>query len=147
MMGPAGPPIPIVPGKVPRIEGFSTAIKVGSTVYVSGQVALDSLGVLVGGTDLAAQTAQALANLATVVRAAQGVPSDVVKLTFYVVNWKPADLKILQDASATWFPPASAPAVSIVGVTTLPREDLLVAVDAIAQLRGQLPDRTRDRQP
>lgn len=145
MMAP--PPIPVVPGKVPRIEGFSTAMKVGSTLYISGQVALDSLGQLVGGSDLAAQTNQALANLAAVVRAGQGVPADVVKLTFYVVNWKPADLKILQDASAIWFPATSAPAVSIVGVTTLPREDLLVAVDGIAQLRGQLPDRNRDRQP
>lgn len=139
------PPIPIVPGKVPRIEGFSTAMKVGSVVYISGQVALDSLGSLVGPGDLATQAAQALANLATVVRAAQGVPSDVVRLTFYVVNWAPADLKILQDASATWFPATEAPAVTIVGVAALPREDLLVAVDGIAVLRGQLPDRSRDR--
>jgi enamine deaminase RidA (YjgF/YER057c/UK114 family) len=144
MAGPT-PPIPIVPGKVPRIEGFSTAVKVGSVVYISGQVALDSLGALVGPGDLAAQTTQALANLATVVRSAQGVPSDVVRLTFYVVNWAPADLKILQDASATWFPVAEAPAVTIVGVSALPREDLMVAVDGIAVLRGQLPDRTRDR--
>ncbi|MEP6474650.1 MAG: RidA family protein [Gemmatimonadota bacterium] len=143
-MAAPSPPIPIVPGKVARIEGFSTAMKVGSTVYISGQVALDSLGGLVGGTDLSAQAVQALANLATVVRSAQGVPADVVKLTFYVVHWTPSDLKILQDASAAWFPATSAPAVTIVGVTTLPREDLLVAVDGVAMLRGELPDRTRD---
>jgi hypothetical protein len=35
--------------------------------------------------------------------------------------------------------------VTIVGVAALPREDLLVAVDGIAVLRGQLPDRSRDR--
>lgn len=70
------------------------------------------------------------------VRAAQGVPADVV-------HWIPSDLKILQEASAAWFPATSAPAVTIVGVTTLPREDLLVAVDGVAVLRGGLPDRTR----
>lgn len=145
-MGSTAPPIPIVPGKVPRIEGFSTAMKVGSVVYISGQVALDSLGNLVGPGDLSAQAGQALSNLATVVRAAQGVPSDVVRLTFYVVNWAPADLKILQQASAVYFPPTAAPAVTIVGVSTLPREDLLVAVDGIAVLRGPLPDRSRDQQ-
>ncbi len=139
------PPIPIVPGKVPRIEGFSTAVKIGSTVYISGQVALDSLGNLVGPGDKAVQAAQALANLAAVVHSAQGVPADVVRLTFYVVHWAPSDLKILQQAAAVYFPATSAPAVTIVGVSTLPREDLLLAVDGIAVLRGQLPDKERDR--
>ena len=58
----------INPGTLAALPGFTHAVKVGPTVYVSGEVSLDSTGQLVGAGDLRAQATQA-ANT----RAAAGV--------------------------------------------------------------------------
>ena len=71
---------------VPGIDGFSSAVKVGQTIYLAGQVPLDSTGLLVGRGDRPAQLRQALANAAAVVRYARGVPADIIKLTIYCVG-------------------------------------------------------------
>ena len=41
-------------------------------------------------------------------------------------------------------PPDEGPALTMIGVTTLPEADMLVALDGVAMLRGTIPDRTRD---
>src|SRR2546423_13092824 len=64
----------INPGTLAALPGFTHAVKVGPTVYVSGEVALDSTGQLVGAGDLRAQATQAFANLATGPRIARGTP-------------------------------------------------------------------------
>jgi enamine deaminase RidA (YjgF/YER057c/UK114 family) len=115
----------------------------GLTVHLSGQVALDSAANLVGTGDLALQSRQALTNLLSLVRAARGLPGDVVKLTFYVKGLDPAAAHTVQEVSAELFPEQPAPAVTIVGVAALPAPELLVAVDGVAVLRGEFPDRQR----
>lgn len=143
-------PVPLDPGavsvsapSVPGVPGFSSAIRMGLTVHLSGQVALDSAANLVGTGDLALQSRQALTNLLSLVRAARGLPGDVVKLTFYVKGLEPAAAHTVQEVSAELFPEQPAPAVTIVGVAALPAPELLVAVDGVAVLRGEFPDRQR----
>src|SRR6266566_8069569 len=85
----------INPGTLAALPGFTHAVRIGPTLYVSGEVALDSTGQLVGPGDLGAQAAQAFANLATVLRIAGAVPADVVKLTVYVVNASPHDAPVI----------------------------------------------------
>ncbi len=58
----------INPGTLAALPGFTHAVKIGATVYVSGEVALDSTGTLVGPGDLRVQARQAFANLSTVLR-------------------------------------------------------------------------------
>jgi len=129
----------INPGTLAAIPGFTHAVRVGATVYVSGEVALDSLGRLVGPGDLKAQAAQAFANLAT-------VPADVAKLTVYVVSAKPGDLELIRAAAPDFFPERNPPAGTVVGVATLPRDGLLIAVDATAVVRAMFrPLDERDR--
>lgn len=124
----------INPGSsVGGMEGVSHAIRVGRAVYVSGQVAVDSAGQLVGEGDLKAQATKAFANLAAVLRAGRAEPGDVVRLTVYVVNYKPEDLVAIRGAATAFFPGRYAPAMTVVGVQALFREGLLIAVDAIAQ--------------
>jgi len=135
--------VAIVADSVPAVEGFSSAVKVGFTVYVSGQVALDSAARLVGGGDFGRQTRQSLANLVRLVRAARGLPGDVVKLTFYVHGLTPELATTLREVSAETFGESPAPAVTIVGVSALPLPGLLVAIDGVAVLRGEFPDRER----
>jgi len=130
---------------VPQLPGFSTAVKVGNTVYLSGQVPLDSAGGLVGKGDLSAQALQAFANMAHVIRAARGVPADLVQLTVYVVGYDTSAAGVVRRAVEPYVEPRVPPALTIVGVATLPEPGMLIAVDGIAVLRGQLPDKLRDR--
>jgi len=55
-------------------------------VFVSGQVALNADGQLVGERDLAAQAAQAFRNLLAALRAVGATAADVAKMTWYVVQ-------------------------------------------------------------
>jgi len=135
---------PVTPSPVPRMEGYNSAIKAGLAVFISGQMSLDSQGELVGENDRPAQINQSLTNLCALVRAAHGLPADVVKLTYYVVDYDPGVLKELSTASAAFFPDSTAPAVTVVGVTALPVPEALVAVDGVAILHGQVPDHNRE---
>jgi enamine deaminase RidA (YjgF/YER057c/UK114 family) len=138
-------PQTVIVGGVPQLPGFSTAVKVGNTVYLSGQVPLDSAGVLVGKGDLNAQAVQIFGNMAKVIRAAKGVPADLVQITVYVVGYDTSAAGVVRRAVDPYIEPGVPPALTIVGVATLPEPGMLIAADGIAVLRGQLPDRTRDR--
>jgi enamine deaminase RidA (YjgF/YER057c/UK114 family) len=128
----------INPGTLAALPGFTHAVRVGATLYVSGEVALDSTGRLVGPGDLRAQAAQAFANLATVLRIGGATPSDVAKLTIYVVNYSPKDLDAIRQAAPDFFPQRNPPAGIVVGVQTLPQDGLLIAVDATAVIRAMI---------
>jgi enamine deaminase RidA (YjgF/YER057c/UK114 family) len=99
-------------------------------------VALDSLGGLVGPGDLAAQARQAFANLDLVLHIAGAVPEEVVRLDVYVVGYKPGDLAVIRAAGAKFFPARNPPAGIVLGVAALPREGLLIAVDATAIIKA-----------
>src|SRR5438046_9492517 len=88
----------ITPGTLAAMPGFTHAVRIGPTLYVSGEVAIDSTGRLVGPGDVGAQAAQAFANLATVLRIGGATPADVAKLTVYVVNYSPKDMERIRQA-------------------------------------------------
>ncbi|WP_375378209.1 Rid family detoxifying hydrolase [Hymenobacter cellulosilyticus] len=67
------------------IGPYSQAIQAGNTVYVSGQIALDTAsGQLVGNGDVAAETHQVMRNLQAVLAAAGMSLLDVVKCSIFV---------------------------------------------------------------
>ncbi|MBB5191856.1 reactive intermediate/imine deaminase [Silvimonas terrae] len=72
--------------KAPKAVGpYSQAVKVGDTVYLSGQIGLDpASGNLVDGFD--AQAHQVFTNLRAVAQAAGGDLSDIVKLGVFVTD-------------------------------------------------------------
>lgn len=131
----------INPGTLAALDGFTHAVRVGNTLYVSGQVPLDSTGTLVGPGDIAAQARQAFANLALVLRIAGAEPEEIVRLTIYVVGYKPGDLATIREAGATFFPQRNPPAGIVVGVQALPREGMLIAVDATAVIKAMFRPR------
>jgi enamine deaminase RidA (YjgF/YER057c/UK114 family) len=138
------PPEFLLTPNVPAIPGFSSAVKVGQTVYLAGQVPLDSTGLLVGRGDRVAQLQKALRNATAIVRFARGVPADIIKLTVYCVGCSPDDFEAMHAAASSIFPAGERPALTMIGVASLPEVDILVAIDGIAVLRGTIPDRTRD---
>jgi enamine deaminase RidA (YjgF/YER057c/UK114 family) len=107
----------------------------GRQVHVSGQVALNAAGDLVGKGDLAAQTEQVYTNLGLALGAAGASLSDVFKLVTYVVGITPDKVATVRAARARFLGAGPYPASTMVGVTGLVHPDLLIEVEAIAAIQ------------
>ncbi len=102
------------------------------TIYTAGQVAIDEHGELVGGSDLALQTEQVMRNVGLALAAAGAGFDDVVKITTYVVNYKPEHRAVIGQARAPFFAGRTPPASTLVGVSALAMPEWLVEIEAIA---------------
>jgi enamine deaminase RidA (YjgF/YER057c/UK114 family) len=125
-----------VPGNAPGF-GFAHAVTTtGRLAFVSGQIALDADGKLVGPGDLAAQTEQSLANLHRVITTLGADWTDVVKFTWFLVD--ASQVQTVRDVRDRLIRPAlgdrSNPASSLVQVAALFRPEFLVEVEAIVAL-------------
>lgn len=113
------------------IGTYSQAVRVGDTVYMSGQIGLHpASGQLVDGID--AQIRRVFENLRAVAEAAGAQLDDAVKINVYLTDL--ANFALVNEAMAQFFK-APYPARAAVGVATLPR-GALVEVDAILSLAG-----------
>jgi reactive intermediate/imine deaminase len=112
--------------------GYSHVVEVrgGRTLYISGQIAVDSSGNVVGSGDFNAQVKQVFANLKACLDEAGASFNDVVKLNFYLVDAE--NLQIVRDIRDAYVNREHPPASTLVIVKQLVRPDLLVEVDAIA---------------
>ena len=66
--------------------GFAMGVRVGDTIYVSGHVAQDADGNVIGVDDMTAQTRQVFANIQAVLGEAGATMRDVVKITTYLTD-------------------------------------------------------------
>jgi 2-iminobutanoate/2-iminopropanoate deaminase len=100
------------------IGPYSQAVKVGSTVYLSGQIGLDPATSDLVGTDFEAQVRQAFKNLAEVAKAAGGSLAHAVKFTLFLT-----DLGQFAKVNAIMgeVVPQPFPARSTIGVASLPK--------------------------
>jgi enamine deaminase RidA (YjgF/YER057c/UK114 family) len=114
--------------------GFSQVVVASGsrTIYTAGQVSIDEGGALVAAGDLAEQTAQAMRNVGLALTAAGASYSDIVKITTYVVNYKPEHRAIIGKARAPFFAGGTPPASTLVGVAALALPEWLVEIEAIA---------------
>ena len=113
------------------IGPYSQAVRIGDTLYTSGQIALDpSTGSVVAG-GIEAQTIRVLDNLVAVLAEAGLDMAHVVKTTVYLRNM--ADFAAMNEVYATYLAPEGVvpPARSTVEVARLPK-DALVEIDLIA---------------
>ena len=107
----------------------------GKMVFISGQVAFNVKGELVGKGDLRAQTTQVYENLKNALAAAGATTADVVKVNTYVVDFKPADLAVIREVRGQYFPFEHMPASTLVGVQALAFEGLLIEVEVVAMVK------------
>lgn len=123
------------PAALASIPGFSPAVKVtgGQTTYLSGQVALDASGRLVGRGDFRAQAQQVFENIKAGLAAAGADFSHVVKLNIYLLDR--ANLPIVRDVRDQFVNTAQPPASTLLVVQGLAQEDFLLEVEAIASLQ------------
>jgi reactive intermediate/imine deaminase len=109
------------------IGPYSQAVRCGKTVYLSGQIPLDSAsGQLLEG-DIAAQTRRVFDNLKAVCQAAGGSLDDVMRIGIYLTDL--SDFAAVNAVMADYFS-APYPARSTIEVAGLPR-GAQVEVDAI----------------
>ncbi len=118
----------ITPSNVHAARGYSHAIRVGNTIYVSGQIGLAENGELAPG-GFEGQARQALENLKRVLEAAGATIRDIVKLNTYVKNME--DMTGYRELRRTYFAD-HYPASTLVQIVALARPDLLIEIEAIA---------------
>jgi enamine deaminase RidA (YjgF/YER057c/UK114 family) len=102
-------------------------------LFVSGQVAEDVEGDLVGAGDLAAQARLAFANVGRALAAGGARPDQVARITIYVVGLRPEHLAAISEARTAVFG-EHKPADTLLGVATLAEPGRLIEVEAIAVL-------------
>ena len=119
-----------------RPTGYTHVVEVtaGRPVYISGQVALDGAGELVGPGDVAAQARQVFENLQAALGSVGAGFEQVVKLTFYLVD--ATQMPAVREVRDRYVDTARPPASTAVEVRRLVRDDLLVEVEAVAILRS-----------
>jgi len=110
------------------IGTYSQAVKVGDTVYLSGQIPLipETMTLIEG--DFATQTEQVFKNLKAVCQAANGDLSNIVKLNIYLTDL--SYFSIVNEIMEKYFE-APFPARAAIGINELPK-GALVEADGIA---------------
>jgi len=103
----------------------------GKIIFVAGQVGTDKEGKIVSN-DLQAQAKQAFENIRTALAAAGATFDDVVKINWYVKNYKPEMRTMLRDVRTGYTSKENPPASTLIGVTSLATDEYLVEVEAIA---------------
>ncbi|MET8782769.1 MULTISPECIES: RidA family protein [unclassified Streptomyces] len=126
--------IPAPDGVAPATAYTHVVMGTGRFVAISGQLALDEDGRLVGAGDPAAQARQVFENLRRCLAAAGATFEHVVKLTFFVTDM--AHMPAIRAARAEHIPDDRLPAASAVQVAALVRPEFLMEIEAYAVVGG-----------
>lgn len=125
----------IDPPSLPPPSGYSHVVVApeGRMVSVSGQVAVDADGNVVGAGDFEAQCVQVFENLKAALHSAGLTFADVIRTDMYVTDL--AHLGTLREVRARYLPKQAPPTSTLVKVESLYRPELLVeiAVDAVVR--------------
>lgn len=117
-------------GVAPATQYTHVVSGTGRLVAVSGQLAIDERGELVGAGDAAAQAHRIFENLRRCLAAAGAGFDDVIKLTYFVTDM--AHMPAIRTARDTHLDPARLPAASAVQVAALVAPEFLMEIEALA---------------
>jgi 2-iminobutanoate/2-iminopropanoate deaminase len=121
-----------------RVEGlpepfshYTDAVRAGNLLFVSGCVALDADGKLVGEGDVVTQARQVFTNIGLCLSAAGATFADVVKVTTFLTDV--GDRGRINPVRQEFFGDAR-PASTLVEVSALVLPEFLIEVEAVAVL-------------
>ena len=120
-----------VEGMSEPVSHFTHVVTAGRLVFVSGCVATDGAGKLIGGSDVVAQTRQVHENLKRCLAAAGATFADICKVTVFVRNM--AHREAINTVRKEYFG-ASRPASTLVEVSRFVRDEYLLEIEATAVL-------------
>ena len=122
----------LVPAGLPPPTGYSHVVSapVERIIFVSGQVPLDEEGELVGPGDVEAQTRQVFENLTRALDAADATWSSVLKLTYFLRDV--GQIGAVRAVRNEYLDAERPPASTLVEVSGLFRDDVLIEIDAVA---------------
>ena len=120
-----------VPGMSEPISHFTHVVRAGRLVFVSGCVATDDHGRIVGGGDVVAQARQVHENIKRCLAAAGATFADVCKVTVFVKDV--ADREQINTVRKEYFG-ASRPASTLVEISEFARDGVLLEIEATAVL-------------
>lgn len=121
----------ITTDQAPQAIGtYSQAVKIGGTVYLSGQIALDPRTMTMVEGDTEVEIRRVFDNLQAVATAAGGSLDDMAKLNVFLVDL--ANFALVNQIMAEYFN-EPYPARAAIGVAALPR-DASVEMDGILEL-------------
>ncbi len=100
------------------IGTYSQAVKIGNTVYISGQIPLDPVSQAMVTGDFEAQVRRVFENLKAIAAAAGGTLADAVKVNVFLTDL--ANFSLVNQVMAEYFP-EPYPARAAIGVASLPR--------------------------
>jgi len=126
------------------ISHFTHVVRAGRLVFVSGCVASDAEGRTVGGMDVVAQTRQVHENIKRCLAAAGATFADVCKVTVFLKDV--ADREKVNTVRREYFG-AHRPASTLLEISRLVRDDLLIEIECIAVLPERTPVRAKARRP
>ena len=124
-------------GEAERRYGYAQAVRVGDTVYVSGQIARDEDGELVGAGDMAAQLRAVYANIARALAPFDADLSNVVEEVVYVTDIAAASKAAGEVRHEAYGVPKGEPiavASTLVQVVALAHPDFMVEIRCMARL-------------
>ena len=125
------------PPALTKPTGYTHVVEVtgpARTIYISGQIAYDKDGKVVGAGDMKAQAEQVFKNLEVALTAAGAKFSDVVKMNSYITDMSKA--QAVRDVRARYFADTS-PASTFVQVAGLVRPELLLEIEVVAVVAAQ----------
>ena len=120
-----------VEGQSVPISHYTDAVRAGDLLFVSGVIAVDEEGELVGGDDVVAQAESVFARIRAVLAAAGAAPADVVKVTLFLTD---VDDRPLINPVRQRFFGETRPASTLVEVSRLAIPGARVEVEAVAVL-------------
>jgi 2-iminobutanoate/2-iminopropanoate deaminase len=121
-----------VEGLAEPLSHYTDAVAAGDTLYLSGILPVDAAGEIVGGDDVVAQARQVFANMRQVLAAAGAEPTDVVKVTVYLLD---IDDRPLINPERQEFFGLARPVSTLVEVSRLAVPGARLEIEAVAHLR------------
>ena len=112
------------------IMSQGVSVPAGRLVFVSGQVARDANGQLVGKDDIKAQTRKTLENVQAVLAESGATMEDVVKVTVFVTDLG-EQFAAIHEVRSEFFK-SDYPASTLVEIKSLVSPELLIEIEAIA---------------
>jgi enamine deaminase RidA (YjgF/YER057c/UK114 family) len=103
-------------------------------VFISGQVAADQNGQVVGQGDLARQAEQVFENLKACLASVGAGFEDVTKMTTFIVNYQPEHRAMIGGLRQRYLPQVNPPASTLLGVQALATPEILIEIEATAVL-------------